>query len=127
MGKILLVGLLLAGLGYLLYVHGYLLVNAVRALSFIGSIRGNQASFSSCSGYIKRIVRFQADKTCTITLEAELTKGEVTMELLDSAKKELMRLDASCPQATISVEKRKKYYLLIRFKSATGKYVLRWN
>lgn len=55
---------------YFLWVNGYMILNAKRALLFVGSLRGKnkcEVSFSSCSGYeeskifqdLKRLVKFQ--------------------------------------------------------------------
>lgn len=116
-----------AGVFYLLYVNGYMIINAKSAVSFIGSKKGNSAIFSSCNGYIKRVVRFKTDKVCTVTLNAELTKGDLRAELLDASKQVMMRLDRSNPTASITVEQSKRYTLIVHFKSATGKYALVWD
>ncbi len=127
MGKTIAIILILAGILYLLYINGYLIINAKRAVSFVGSTRGSKATFSSCTGHIKRVVRFNADKICTFTLETELTNGEVTVELLDSAKQKIMCLNSINRSSAIAVKKNKRYYWVFRFKSATGKYVLNWD
>lgn len=130
MEKILMLLLLipiLAGVFYFLYINGCLVINAKSALSFIGSPKGSSASFSACNGYIKRIVRFKADKIYTFTLNAELTKGDMTVELLDASKQVIMCLNRSNPRASIAVENKKRYYLVLHFKSATGKYFLNWD
>ena len=127
MNNTIVISLILAGIIYLLYINGYLVTNAKRAVVFVGSMRGNKATFSSCTGYIKRIVRFKVNKTYTFTLETELTKGEMTVDLLDSNKQEIICLNSYNRSATIAVEKYKRYYLVFRFKSATGKYVLNWE
>lgn len=122
--KAILLAILLASLFVFLYNQGYMVINSKSAVSFIGSTRGNSARFTSCSGYIKRIVRFKADGTYTFILDAELSKGDMSVELLDSARHKIMQLDCANQSASIAVEKRKKYYLVINFKSATGRYAL---
>lgn len=115
---------ILVGVFVFLYNQGYLVINAKSAVSFIGSTRGNAARFTSCSGYIKRIVRFKADGIYSFTLDAQLSKGDMSVELLDSAKHKIMQLNCADRSASVAVERKKKYYLVIRFKSATGSYAL---
>ena len=114
----------LVGLLVFLYNHGFMVLKATRALTFVGSPRGNSASFHSCSGYIKRIIRFDADGIYTFVLDAQLSKGEMWVELLDESKQKIMQLDALNRGASVSVEKKKKYCLVLNFKSATGRYTL---
>ena len=99
-------------------------INSKSAVSFFGSTRGNSARFTSCSGYMKRIVRFKADGTYTFILDADLSKGDMSVELLDSTKQKIMQLNCANRSASITVEKKKKYYLVINFRSATGRYAL---
>ena len=73
---------------------------------------------------MKRIVRFKADGTYTFVLDAELSKGDISVELLDSTKQKIMQLSCANRSASITVEKKKKYHLVINFKSATGRYAL---
>lgn len=108
-----------------LYSQGYLAITSKSAVTFIGSARGNSASFTSCSGFIKRIVRFKGDGIHSFVLDSELCKGDMSVELLDSAKNRVMLLTPVNHNASIAVEKKKKYYLIINFKSATGRYSLR--
>lgn len=124
MWKFALLGIVLTSVFIFLYNMGYMVINAKSAVSYVGSIKGNGATFTSCSGYIKRIVRFQEDKTYTFFLHAELTKGDISVELLDSAKQKIMCLTRSHPSAVMDVVKNKRYYLIVNFKSATGRYSL---
>ena len=124
MWKFALLGIVLTSVFIFLYNMGYMVINSKSAVSYVGSTKGTGATFTSCNGYIKRIIRFQEDKTCTFLLHAELTKGDMSVELLDSAKHKIMCLTRSAPSAVIDVVKNKKYYLVINFKSATGRYSL---
>lgn len=124
---VLLIGILtviLVGLFVFLYSQGYMIVKSTSAALFIGSAKGNSARFTSCSGYIKRIVKFKDDGTYTFILDADLSKGDMSVELLDSAKQKIMLLNCANNSASISVEKKKKYYLVFNFKSASGRYAL---
>ena len=108
----------------LLYSQGYMVSKSISAVVFIGSKKGNSAKFTSCSGYLKRIIKFKADGTYTFVLDAELSKGDLSVELLDSTKQKIMQLNCSNRSGSITVEKKKKYYLVINFRSATGRYAL---
>ena len=108
----------------ILYDQGYMVINSKTAASYIGSPRGTGARFTSCSGSIKRIVRFKADGTYTFLLNAELSKGDMSVELQNSAREPVMHLDPAHPTATVAVEQKKKYYLITRFQTATGSFSL---
>lgn len=112
------------GIFVFLYDQGYMIVKSTSAVVFIGSARGYSARFTSCSGYIKRIVRFKDDGTYTFILDADLSKGDMSVELLDSAKQRIMQLNCANRSASVTVDKKKKYYLIFNFKSATGRYAL---
>ena len=115
---------ILVGIFAFLYNQGYMVLKSTSAVAFVGSARGYGAKFTSCSGRMKRIIRFKADGTYTFLLDAELTKGDMSVELLDSGKQTIMLLNCVNRSASVSVEKKKKYYLVICFKSATGRYAL---
>lgn len=115
---------LMSGVFIFLYNQGYMVAKSISAVTFIGSAKGNGATFTSCNGYMKRVVKFKTDGTYTFVLDAELSKGDITVELLDSAKQKIMQLNCSNQSETITVVKKMKYYLVINFKSATGRYTL---
>lgn len=114
----------LVGLFVFLYNQGYMVINSKSAVSFIGSASGNGASFTACNGYTKRIVRFPSDGIYTYIFDAQLSKGDMSVELLDSARQRIMQLNSTNRSASVCVVKKKKYYLIINFKSATGRYTL---
>lgn len=116
--------IILVGIFVFLYNQGYMVINSKSAVSFIGSARGNSAKFTSCSGCIKRIVRFKADGTYTFVLDADLSKGDLSVELLDSARQKILQLTCANRRASVTVEKKKKYHLVVNFRSATGRYAL---
>ncbi len=124
MWKFVLLAIVLTSVFIFLYNMGYMVINNKSAVSYVGSMKGTGATFTSCNGYIKRIVRFKEDKNITFFLHAELTKGDISVELLDSAKQKIMCLTRSDPSAVIDVAKNKRYYLVVNFKSATGRYSL---
>lgn len=111
---------------WVLYTNGFLVLSSKRALKFIGIRQGREASFTACTGQIKRIVRFSDSRTFHVAFSPELTRGEVSAELLDRGT-QLLTLDSSTQTGAVSVEKGRAYTLVIRFRSASGKYTLHWD
>ena len=122
MWKFTLLLLFLTGLFVFLYNQGYMIVKSYSAVTFIGSARGTGARFTSCNGYLKRVIRFKEEGNHTFILDAELSKGDLSVELLDSAKQRIMKLDCVNNSGSVTVGRNKKYYLVVNFKSATGRY-----
>ena len=112
---------------WLLYQNGLMVLNSKRALSFVGSDRGHRASFTACTGTVRRILRFSESKTLRVVFSPVLTKGSVTMELLNSQKQPLLLLDETHPTGSIAVEKGQRYQLVFHFQSATGEYSLQMD
>lgn len=74
----------------------------------------------------RRVFKFEESKQYQFTFDADLSKGNVSVELLDASKKRVMFLKENrCGE--VSVEAGKRYYLMIRFESATGNYQLDWS
>lgn len=124
-GVVLVVAILL----YVLYIYGYLVINAKRAVMFVGSIRGDESckgSFTSCDGYMRRVMRFEGNKTYRFKLNAELSKGALSVMVLDSHNQKLLEVSDSNATDSIDVYKGERYYLVFRFQSASGKYELSW-
>ena len=119
---------LVLGVGfYLLYCNGFLVMNSKRAVMYAGSKRGKAAKFSSCSGYTKRIIKVQETKQYRFSLDCNLTAGTILVEVLDASKKMILTLDETHRCAAVELEKGKRYELIVRFKAASGDYVLDWN
>ena len=112
---------------YLLYRNGWMILSSKSAVTFIGHNRGKSATFSGCSGSIKRIVRCKEDREYRFFLDVALTKGDMSVTLLGPDKKELLHLTGDEPRASINLEKGTRYTLVLRFRSATGRYALQWN
>ena len=112
---------------YLLYRNGWMVLSSKSAVTFIGGNRGKSATFSKCSGSIKRILRCTEDREYRFFLDAALTKGDMSVSLVGPDKRELLRLTQSMPQASVTLEKGTRYTLVLRFRSATGRYALQWN
>lgn len=107
-----------------LYNQGYMISKSISAVTFIASLKGNSARFSSCNGHIKRVIKFKENATYTFVLDAKLSKGDMSVELLDSTKQKIIQLNCTTRRSSVTVEKKKKYYLVINFSSATGSYAI---
>ena len=127
MVKWLLISICFAGLFYFLYMHGFLILNSKRAVAFVGKKRGKEASFTSCTGQIKRILRFREDTEISFTFSCELSKGTVAAEIYDQKKTLLLHLDSETPSGQIAVKKDQRYLLVFRFDHASGEYFLDWH
>ncbi len=125
--KIIILFFIIAAAFYFLYSAGLMSIQSKRAVLFLGSVSGKSARFSSCTGCIKRILRFRDSRSYRIFFNLELAGGDASAEILDSAKRTVLRLDSLVRSGSISVEKGKRYYLVLRFRSATGSYTLNWD
>ena len=112
---------------YLLYINGWMVIGSKSAVTFVGALGGRAASFSGCSGSVRRIVRFSEDRVYSFMLDCALTKGNMTVTLLDPNKKEVLCLSSNQPTAAVELERKKRYTMVFRFQSATGHYGLHWN
>ena len=95
-------------------------------LLYIGSGRGKRVRFLGCNGYIKRVVKFKENRKYYFTLSTELSKGEVSVELLDRSGISVLCLDSGVGEGSITPEAKRRYDLVIRFQSASGSYELDW-
>ena len=128
------VGILLIGLGVLLYVlydRGYLPVKSMSAIHFIGNMGTGtnkaSAAFGSATGQIRRVLRFKESKPYEFTFKGKISKGTVEACVLESNKIPELVLNDECPSGTIHAVKGQRYYLVIRFQNASGEYTLTWN
>lgn len=120
--------LLFAGimsLVYFLYINGFGGVSNKSALMYIGSISG--ARFASCTGTIKRVLKFKESRVVCFTLDLNLSKGKLIVELLDKDKCPVLTLSDSNSVGRIDVTAKQRYYLVFKYQSATGDYSLRWE
>ena len=130
MEKAILTVIFLVALGVILYLQyrsGYIHMQAKSAVRYIGSVGDKHATFTSCSGYTKRVVRFQEGGVVRFSFQPDLSAGNVTAELLDAKKQVVLRLSSSDRMIDLQIEEKKTYYLVIRFQSATGSYQLDWE
>ncbi len=124
------VALLGAGM-YGLYLNGYVAFQRKAALCFMGNIcaGGNQchAQFQSCSGFVQRVLRFRNQKMVSFSFDAEVSKGSVSVFVMDRNKQILLVLNSDCPTGSLPVNRKERYYLRITFEKADGACRLKWQ
>lgn len=112
---------------YLLYINGIAITNMKGAIMYVESFKGKRASFDSCTGYTRRVVKFKDSRLYHFTFTSELRKGDVSAELLNADKQQILCLNRTHQSDRIEIDKTKRYYLVFRFRSATGNYYLDWD
>lgn len=128
--KALLILVLLPVIYYVLYINGYMVVGSKSAKIFVGKNRGTNAywsQFGDCSGTLKKVARFRTSKEYKFHLDVGLAYGAVSVELLDKEKNVIMTLSPENPDASITVDKKLRYYMVYKFKNATGSYEMTWE
>ncbi len=125
--KLLIIFLLVFTFIYVLYMKGMIPISVKSAVMFIGGPGCKKATFTSCNGYIKKIVKLEKDKVYNFTLHSNLTAGSIAVELIDKNKQIVLRLDVDNYTAVFGSNHSGRYTLIIRFHSATGEYELDWN
>lgn len=115
---------------YLLWINGYMVLNKKRAVLFTGSILGKnrcKVRFSSCNGFVKKIIKFSDSRSYQFNFSNHITKGNVSIEILNKNKEIILNLSPSVPTGILDVNKKEKYYLVLKFDKADGEYKLTWN
>ena len=114
---------------YFLYDRGLLVTKHITAVLFtmwVGKSEDNVA-LNSCTGWVRHRVRFRGSGMYTFTMDHRLSKGDVTVSLLDSDKRELLRLDRELCTGSAELSRRSRYYLRWDIRSATGTCALCWR
>ncbi len=113
---------------YILYCQGFAVLRRTAAIMIVfrHGKNADKAMLDSCTGWIKHAGRFRESKTYEFFLDAQLSKGNVAVILMDRKKQPLMQLSPQSPACNIELDVRNKYYLRWEFKGATGKCELRW-
>lgn len=128
--KALLILLLLPVIYYVLYSSGYMITGSKSAKAFVGKNRGTNAfwtQFVECSGELKKVAKFRKSKEYKFHLDVGLATGNVAVKLLDKEKNVVMLLSPELPDATITVDKKQRYYMVYQFEEATGSYEMTWE
>lgn len=87
---------------------------------------GDRATLNACSGWVSHMGRFYESRTYEFVLDAQLSKGDVEVFLLDKEKRLLLKLSKQFPARTIDLDGKSRYYLRWEFRSASGKCELHW-
>ena len=119
--------LLIIAVAYFLYSEGIGTCNMKFSLMDMTSFDGCRSRFSSCSGYMKRVVRFKEDRIYRFDLTLSLSKGDFFIELLDPNGNAVLKLDKDTPTTSAEVSSGVRYRLVFRFRSASGSYKLSWD
>ncbi len=128
--RIAIVILLFAALFPTLYEMQLLTFRTTRAVLFAGSFCRKQlcrAKFSSCSGKIRRRLRFSESRSYRFELTAPLEKGSIEICVLDPSKMPVLTLTPENPRAEMQADPSARYTLMITFQSASGELELTWN
>lgn len=115
---------------YLLYINGLLMLSAKIAVIFAGYIRKNGEAalqFAGCNGQVERVLRFHKVGNYEFAYRSEISEGTVTLQILDEKRRELISCMGMNYAAKLEVEEKKRYYMVFRFKNATGKCSVMWN
>lgn len=128
--KAILILVMLPIIFYVLYSNGYMILGKKTAKIFVGKNRGTNAywsQFAECNGELKKVARFRNSKEYKFHLNAGLAEGTVSVELLDKDKNVIMKLTPETPDASFTVDKKLRYYMVYKFEHATGSYEMTWE
>lgn len=114
---------------YLLYDSGILVFRHIKAVLFVfrHGMDMDRATLDSCTGRVRRTGRFRENGTYEFRFDAQLSKGDAEVFLLDRDRRELLKLNQRFPAGGIKLEGKNKYYLRWEFKNATGRCELCWQ
>lgn len=117
---------------YFLYRNGLLQIKCTRAIGYIGSVGNSyknyhKATVIGCSGSIRRVLKFKENREYGFILNSDISKGVLNVNILDSNKNIILRLDDKTKQVSITIHQKEKYYLIIKYTKVDGKYELSWR
>lgn len=127
------VGGMVALLCAVLYQNGWGILSCKMAQSYIEAPRIGKnknrirVHFTRCNGTTRRVIRLPASQTVRFTLDAVLTRGALSVELLDRQGQSLAVLDGEHPTATLETDPEIRYRVVTRFEHADGSYTLTWQ
>ena len=118
-------------LQYILYINGFLVIRAMSALVFLSTTRWwstrPSAKVRSCTGFARKVLKFKESRTYHFSFTSELSKGSITAEIQGRNKETLLLLDGDNTSGVLDVKAGERYYLVVRFKGATGNFELSWS
>ena len=116
---------------YLLYINGYMVVKSKTAAIFMGHMSGGRNScgftFTSCDGYVRRVLKVREKGIYCFDLESNLSKGRVRFQVLDAHKLPLLTLDAEQPRGRVMLEPKGRYFVQMQFLNASGDCRAHWE
>ena len=114
---------------YLMYSNGYFYMKSKSAVTFVGDGKGMKDrmgfSFTRCNGWIYRVLKVKENGLYCFDLHANLTKGTVQFQLLNSQKLPLLTLDPDKPRGKFQLEKG-RYFVKMQFIHTSGDCAAGW-
>lgn len=114
---------------YLLYRRGVVVTRHIMAWVFVfrPGRDGDRATLKSCTGWVRHVGRFYESGTYRFVFDAQLSKGDAEVLLLDRQKREILRLSCQSPAGRAELEGKERYFLHWEFRRTTGSCELRWT
>ncbi|HOQ74406.1 MAG: hypothetical protein WAP45_11085 [Limnochordia bacterium] len=116
---------------YLLYINGFLVIRAISALVFFSPVpwwgTAPRARVKACTGFVRKVIKFKESRTYHFSFSSEVSKGSITAEIQGRNKETLLVLDGEKTSDVLDVQSGERYYLVVRFKRATGSFELSWS
>ena len=109
-----------------MYINGFLVIRAISALVFFSTNRKRRTNPSAivraCTGRTRKVLKFKESRTYHFSFTSELSKVSITAEIQGRNKETLLLLDGENTSGDLDVKAEERYYLVVRFKRATGNY-----
>ena len=94
---------------------------------FLPGKAADQVKLDACTGWVRHMGRFHENRIYAFTLDAQLTKGQAEVLLLDQNKQPLLQLSGQNPTQSIHLDgQTNRYYLQWKFQHASGRCELHW-
>ncbi len=122
--------LLILALFYLLWINGHMLFNRKRAGLFTASFPEKnrcQATFSACSGYVKKVIKFGQKRRYAFCFSGQISKGCASVCVENQHKETLLHLTPDQPTGWLDVQAKNRYILVLKFEKAAGKLQIEWR
>ena len=116
---------------YVLYNNGIAAFSTKAAILFYEKFSlsndNHYAKFKFCTGFTRRVLKFEQNRIYDFYLENNLSRGDVCVEILDSKKNVLFTLDSLNPSRSQYMLADTKYFFKVNFKKASGYYRFSWK
>lgn len=118
----------LGAIMYFLYRRGVGVSKSIRAILFYFAPGkdADRARVDSCTGWVRHAGRFRESRRYEFRLDAQLSKGNAEVVLLDQNKQPLLKLDRFSPARSVDLDGNSRYYLRWEFSDASGQCELHW-